>query len=436
MRRALAALTILTAACTIASANPYDIFGNGGRANGMGWAYTAVADDVSACYYNPAGLAQIKRLQLEIGYVYAEPHMFIDGQDVGVDKNKGIYIGLGVSSKIMERRFTIGADLFVPDQHIMRFLMLPPTKPLFVQYTNRSHVLAAVVCGGLEIFKWLYLGGGASFMGDNYGGVNFTISERESTTGSLESDIGSVFEPIYGILIKPLPTLNVGFTYREKIEVDLELPNVIQIPEIMVFEENSISIISPSKLTLLATSYSHFSPTQYDFGISWRPFNFWLLSLDLNYALYSEFSNPSPYTYVELEGGLGELFPIEESPYPPDPKFEDILITSFGTEFRPLSRKYIDIDLRAGYTYRPTPVTDYSTTLNFVDSNEHIISTGLGLTFKNLLKILPRPLSLDLYYKHHILERRKIKRPVWDAIGNFEISGFIPHAGAVLVTRF
>ncbi|HDH97392.1 MAG TPA: hypothetical protein ENF73_06675, partial [Proteobacteria bacterium] len=221
-----------------------------------------------------------------------------------------------------------------------------------------------------------------------------------------------------------------------KIEVDLELPNVISIPELMVFGENSISIIEPSKLILLATSYSHFAPTQYDFGISWRPFAPLLLSLDLNYALYSEFRNPSPYTYVELEGGLSDLFPIEEAPYPPDPKFRDILISAFGVEFRSLSKKHIDIDLRAGYTYRPTPVTDRSTSFNFVDSNEHIVSVGLGLTFKELLRILPRPMSLDVYYKHHFLEPRRIDRPVWDPIGSFEITGFIPHGGAVLITRF
>lgn len=436
MKRAILISAIILAAVSTCLSNPYDIFGNGARANGLGWAYTAVAEDVSACYYNPAGLAQLERLQIELGYVYAEPHMLINGHDVGVDKNKGTYIGFAVSTKFLDRRFTAGVDIFLPDQHVMRFLMLPSTKPQFVMYANNNHVMAALVCGGLELFKWLYVGGGASFMGDNYGGVDFAISEKEPSTGSLESDIGSLFKPIFGVLAKPFGNLKVGFTYREKTEVDLELPNIINIPELTVFEDNSISIISPSKLTLLATSYSHFSPTQFDFGISWKPFAFLLLSADLNYALYSEFHNPSPYTYVKLEGGLNELFPVNVMPYPPDPKFKDIMIPSFGAEFRPLSIKHVDLDIRTGYAYRPTPVTDYSTGLNFVDSNVHIFSAGLGLTFKSFLKILDRPLSLDFFYQHQMLEDRKIERPVWDTIGSFEISGYIPHAGAVLITRF
>lgn len=436
MKRACLIVAIVFAIASACMSNPYDIFGNGARANGLSWAYTALAEDASACFYNPAGLAQLERLQIELGYFYAEPHMFINGRDVGVDKNKGTYIGFVASTKIFGHRLTAGADVFLPDQHVMRFLMLPSTKPQFVMYLNNNHVVAALVCGGLELFKWLYIGGGASFMGDNYGGVNFTISEREPSTGSLESDIGSMFKPIFGILAKPFRVVKVGFTYREKTEVDLKLPNVINIPELVIFDENSISIISPSKLTLLATSYSHFSPTQFDFGISWRPITPLLLSLDLNYALYSEFHNPSPYTYVKLEGGLEELFPVNVMPYPPDPKFKDILIPSIGIEFQPLSRKHVDLDIRTGYAYRPTPVTNYSTGLNFVDANAHILSAGLGLTFKSFLKILPRPLSLDFFYQHQILENREIERPVWDPIGSFEISGYVPHAGAVLITRF
>ncbi|MFA6471906.1 MAG: outer membrane protein transport protein, partial [Candidatus Latescibacterota bacterium] len=41
--------------------------GVGGRAMGMGGAYTSVANDISAVYYNPAGLAQIRRIEWNLG---------------------------------------------------------------------------------------------------------------------------------------------------------------------------------------------------------------------------------------------------------------------------------------------------------------------------------------------------------------------------------
>lgn len=41
--------------------------GVGGRAMGMGGAFTAVADDYTALYYNPAGLAQMRSIELNLG---------------------------------------------------------------------------------------------------------------------------------------------------------------------------------------------------------------------------------------------------------------------------------------------------------------------------------------------------------------------------------
>ena len=39
--------------------------GPGSRALGLGGAYTGVADDYTATYWNPAGLAQIKRIEFQ-----------------------------------------------------------------------------------------------------------------------------------------------------------------------------------------------------------------------------------------------------------------------------------------------------------------------------------------------------------------------------------
>ncbi len=47
-----------------------DVFGMGARALGMGGAYSAVSEDVTALAYNPAGLAQIRRVELSGGLAY------------------------------------------------------------------------------------------------------------------------------------------------------------------------------------------------------------------------------------------------------------------------------------------------------------------------------------------------------------------------------
>ncbi|HDL19252.1 MAG TPA: hypothetical protein ENH29_09370, partial [Bacteroidetes bacterium] len=43
-------------------------YGVGIRALGMGGAFTGIADDYSASYWNPAGLGQMRRMELTAGF--------------------------------------------------------------------------------------------------------------------------------------------------------------------------------------------------------------------------------------------------------------------------------------------------------------------------------------------------------------------------------
>ena len=52
-----------------------EALGIGARAMAMGSAYTAVSDDLSAIYYNPAGLTQIERHEVMVGYLWSDPHI-------------------------------------------------------------------------------------------------------------------------------------------------------------------------------------------------------------------------------------------------------------------------------------------------------------------------------------------------------------------------
>src|SRR6188508_2961803 len=44
--------------------------GNGAAALGMGGAFTAVANDLSAVYWNPAGIAQLNGIQFYVDYSF------------------------------------------------------------------------------------------------------------------------------------------------------------------------------------------------------------------------------------------------------------------------------------------------------------------------------------------------------------------------------
>lgn len=81
-RLLLSALALFSGAVAVPSFAAYEDLGAGARAPGMGNAFTAVADDVYAIHYNPAGLAWLERPQL--GAAYSKLYMGLsDKSDLG-----------------------------------------------------------------------------------------------------------------------------------------------------------------------------------------------------------------------------------------------------------------------------------------------------------------------------------------------------------------
>ena len=79
MKRILAIKAVLVLACfsfpSITLANVQEVSGLSSKATAMGNAFSAVADDFSAVYYNPAGLAQQDHHSLYMGYLVVLPRL-------------------------------------------------------------------------------------------------------------------------------------------------------------------------------------------------------------------------------------------------------------------------------------------------------------------------------------------------------------------------
>ena len=78
----LVAAIVVLAGAREAHSNPMDRYGFGSRQIAMGGAATALADDSSANYYNPAGILRGRDLRIDVGYRYAKPWLSMNGRDV------------------------------------------------------------------------------------------------------------------------------------------------------------------------------------------------------------------------------------------------------------------------------------------------------------------------------------------------------------------
>ena len=108
-------------ACSLAPparANPLDAFGFGSRETAMAGANAADVQDFSANYYNPAGLALARRIELTLGYMNVDQSLYINGLNSGVDPVRALVGGLVAPGVIPGVPFAFGFAIHLPDDRL------------------------------------------------------------------------------------------------------------------------------------------------------------------------------------------------------------------------------------------------------------------------------------------------------------------------------
>ena len=102
---------------------------------------------------------------------------------------------------------------------------------------------------------------------------------------------------------------------------------------------------------------------------------------------------PLPPVTIDLPGLEAQLRIPMDMAAPTPVKTHDIVVPRFGLEYRfPTVRSFwwtgdLDVALRGGYVYSPTPFETDRGASNLIDSDTHSITSGLGLQFNQLFKL-------------------------------------------------
>jgi len=418
-------------------AGSFDAFGTGSRAIAMGGAYAALGEDIAGLYYNVATIAQVDRLEAEIGYINSTPRLVINGKRQDIDIHRGLNFGGIISTLIFKHRLSLGLNLFIPDDHLMRFLVLPINQPHSALTHNANHTMTCLLGTGFSITKWASIGAGVNILATEKGGVDFTIKEKAPSEGSLFSQLQPNYGAIAGVWFKPADWWRIGGSFRDKVEMVLKLPNNIHIPALKMFTENGIQILPKSELEVNASTHCHFSPRSFELGMAFEPINRWLISADLTYFEWNSMHSDAPYGVVDVKGGLSNIFPTAPGPVPDNPNFRNTLVPAFGTEYSAVKTDHWQFDVRAGYRFRPTPVPEQKTVNNYLDADTHIISTGFGVKGEDLSKYLPRWMELSGFFQYQYSAPRVYhKSSPTDIMGDLEFQQTWWGLGGSLVVRF
>ncbi len=439
---AVVALAVVAVALAApAAANPIDLFGFGARAQGMGGAMTAGADDASANYYNPALLAGSDDIRIDIGYQAAQPFLSVDGRGQAVDAARGLAIGLAVPGTIAGARIAVGAGLFLPDQQITRTRTLPSAQPRWTLYDNRPQRLFLAANLAIALPGHVSVGAGISYMSSTQGDVALDgiVGFPDPTTSQLvldmDIDLKTIRYPQAGVAWDATPWLTLAATYRGGFKLVLDqtfdITGDIGTP-------GSAPLVDDGFLHLRSVAQDLFQPAQLTAAAHAQLTPRLALAFDVSWHRWSVYENPAAQIEIDLDiGDFNDLVTIPPQDPLPAPHFHDIVVPRLGVEWLARASARRTWRVRGGYAYEPSPAPEQFGATNYIDNQKHTVSTGAGLELPGLGSIILRPVSIDLSLVATFLpERSHHKLIAVDPVGDYRSSGRVLAASLSSRWRF
>lgn len=438
MRRHLFLCAVLCAALApSARGDDMEQFGFGARAQAMGNAYTALASDGTATYWNPAGLILSRHLNLTFGYSFADYGLRFDSDDPDLDDDVERIpplsaLSLAISTTIpwdIPDRFAFGLGVFLPTRGIVNVdSSADAARPEWFAYGERQdrvHVLPSLA---VKATKWLSFGLGASIFVDAAGGT--TVSAGVATP--VQPDFKLRLKPdagvVMGLLLQPSDWLSFGLTYRSELSFKLDFP--------------ATAVVQGINIPLELETITFFTPHQLSFGVAVSPTDALILTFDLHWFLWSTYDDPF----------LVVTSAVAATPQRVEVDLRDTFSPRLGAEL--LVTDWLL--LRGGYAYRTSavPSQDFEPT-NLVDGERHTLTTGVGFVFGKPAEdasadarakgpaaqtmeeaTKDASIDLDLFFQLHWHPQVEATKGAGAPVSSWEADGIIMNFGLSLTARF
>ena len=353
MRLLIACFMTVLSCATLAAQMPtsYNIGGAGARAMGMGGAFSAIADDATAVYFNPGGLAQLKRPEVTaVGYYSWQQNTSEFNRGTGAAPESGMgNFNLNFASLVLPLN-PGGRNIIVAGSgHLMIDSYLGgsfsetgfpgPTGKIGADASEQEQTGGTYAFSGFaayELSSNVSLGlGGSWLMGrvekvENGSFVADDGSYTELRYSEVKNEISGGKQLAGGILVKLPPHWKFGTTVKSAATVDIETTQYWR------WEE------TPGGVT---ESRPPMGPAQQDYplnvlsGIAYRPNDSLTLACDYHFFQWSE-------TEQRTETALGNTVVLKEC--------NDTHQVHLGAEYL-WSRFSRPVPLRLGFYSYPEP---------------------------------------------------------------------------------
>ncbi len=398
-----------------------DTLGIGAKASAMGGAFTAQADDFSALYYNPAGIAQIRSREISIGTAFVNPNLsahghvidrsaapYIENRSTAVKDSTQILIyphwGLvyPINKKLFGKEVTFAIGGYVP-YGLWHRENPNPRKNVLAYSAYEAYyyrIVDAQPTIAIKLTDKLYFGIGIA-LGESRAAQKKRIYVPASIrTVSFLNPMASALSNIYdgklklkfrddfnwsinfGFLYKLRDNLHIGLTYRGLTKTRFYLRGT-------AYDRHNHRIDEVHG----HMCYDH--PEQVALGVMWRPIPKWTIEADVEWVHWDRNS----YMKLSYNRALFERYfrKYLAAAGVPAPVIDDYIkeLKKQGVIHRSLyiKRRWRNtikfhlgtqyklndvVTLRAGYFYDPPTVPEHTLEMGFADVKKRMFSLGAG----------------------------------------------------------
>ncbi len=444
---------------SLARAGAVDVYGFGARSMGRGGGGVARVNDSTGVFINPAGLSRMEKADITVGYhilrmgfsELPEVHWdtnrdgWLDGADhpLQPDTDYGHSDGVMISvGRPIGRRLGIGVSGFVPVNELMRIRTFEPALPTYLMYENRTHRYELAAGFGWEQLPGVHAGGAVELLARARYEIDVTLDAPVRTATEEDGSVGDLVGPLTldahrmsldlvpslapsvgvmwdaGELVESLDGLVLAGSWRGSsglpVDVDVNLQANVRVEQAGTLDD---PVIIPVLAPILLDFFDHYVPTRLAFAGAWEA-DLWSVNTDVYRYGWSGLQ----VSVAEVVGGGldtplvritdGEL--RDGNPY--DVQLEDTWNIRLGAEGRvldtPLPGEWgdLELDLRVGYVFEPTPLVAQGASSAMLDSDRMMIAGGFSVQHGEPFDVFAGPLSWDFYGQLHLLAAGKLPR--------------------------
>lgn len=331
-------LSFLLIYASVVFAGGFQLNQHGAKASGMSGAFTAVANDPSAVYWNPAGLSYIKGTHFMLSSHFVSPASSFRGISPNVEEFKVVkrtfYPSNFFASHCIDENFAAGIGFTVPfglgtkweDNWVGRYLALETELQIF----TLTPTLSYKITDDLSV--------GAGFV---FSFANVKLKQKTPQTPfvgdakiSLEGKDKSSFGFSFGLMYKPLEDLTLGASFQSGIAYDFNGS---------ASTEGAKQLIDAKRLPMGDVVAKLKTPFNLAIGAAYNVTEDWLVSTDFQYVGWSS------YDTLKVD--------FVDPAYPDIASarlYHNSFVIRFGTDYKLTE----DLSVRGGFYFDKKPVDD------------------------------------------------------------------------------